>query len=304
MPILQIGQHQWGTELGYDQLEKISQWKWPEIPIVGSTPLLHYAGKESPSITFEGTYFNYAAVGDRVESLEALGDAAVPHSVTGENGRFYGFFVVTNLRRLEETFRFGQESAPKNRYSLTLKYYGGTPDTPFVPPAPSLESNQTSAVNAQKSISSALSPTQKDLETVADAASDPQLADLQNADGFTRLAAQSRRNARTLSIPAPEADSLYDLDPADSGFFQSIEGVKDFLDHRRDTQRDIATVGNNIRKLPGYNTLRNVPALQSVETSLRNTHSALDNVSSVQRAVNDVLRVKGFLSKTAFADVP
>ena len=100
-----------------------------------------------------------------------------------------------------------------------------------------------------------------------------------------------------MKIPEPAAENLYDLDPVDSGFFQSVEGVKDFLDRRRGTQNQIGKVLNGIRRLPGYGPLSNVPALQNVEGALRSTHSALGDVREVEQTVNRVLSVKGFLTK-------
>ena len=124
--IIQLGQHQFDTELGYETLERMSAWRWAEVPIIEDYPILQFAHKEAPTITFSGQYFNYVATGDRVESLEDLGNETEPLPLTGDDGVFYGFWVVTSLRRRESIFRPGQQSAIQNAWTLSLTYYGET----------------------------------------------------------------------------------------------------------------------------------------------------------------------------------
>ena len=301
--ILQLGgEIQFSTHHSYEILSRMTAWRWEEVQIVGSTPLLQYAGKNSPTLTFSGTRWEYTAQGDAVEQFETLADSAKPFPLTGDTGRYYGLWTITELRRDEEIFRPGQISAVSTAWTLTLKYYGERPD-PVGASGGSIDSAATAftATSAQASIASALSATMKNLETVAEAASDPDLSELQNAPGFNRLATESARNARTLNIPEPVSENLYDLDPeAEGGFFSSVEGVKGFLTGRRDTQNRIGNVLNGIRRLPGYGTLKNVPALQKVSGALLSTHSALSDVREVEQTVNRVLQVKGYLTKIPF----
>ena len=300
--ILQIGEVQLSTHMSYETLSRITSWRWEEVPIIGSTPLLQYGGKDAATITFSGTRWEYTDVGDALEQFETLADSREPQPLTGDSGRYYGLWTITELRRDEEIFRPGQISAVKTGWTITLKYYGERPD-PFGASGGSVDSaaRPFTATTAQASIASALSATMKNLETVAEAASDPDLSELQNAPGFNRLATESARNARTLNIPEPVSENLYDLDPeAEGGFFSSVEGVKGFLDGRRGTQNMIGGVLNGIRRLPGYGTLKNVPALQNVEGALRSTHSALGDVREVEQTVNRVLQVKGYLTKIPF----
>ena len=94
------------------------------MPIVGDFPILQFAGKDTPSITFSGDWWNYRASGDEVQTLEDLANETEPMPLTGDNGRFYGFFVIEQLRRRESFFRPGQVTGIKSEWTLTLKFYG------------------------------------------------------------------------------------------------------------------------------------------------------------------------------------
>lgn len=124
--IIQLGQFQFSTEMGYETLERAANWRWEEVPVVGDSPILQFAGAEASTITFSGTWWNYVATGDDVQTLEDLANETQPLALTGDNGHFYGFWVIEGLRRREAFFRPGQHSALKNEWTLTLKFYGQT----------------------------------------------------------------------------------------------------------------------------------------------------------------------------------
>ena len=296
--ILQIKDFQFSVNMSYETLQRAMGWRWEEVKIVGTTPKLQFAGKDSPAMTFEGTWWNYSATGDNVASIESLADAGEPLSVTGDNGFYYGKWVITRITRAEEFFRPGQHSSIKTVFTISMKFHSDSPDP--VGEAPSSPARiAVSAVTAKQSISSMLNSTQTALETIGESADDSALDDLMNVEGFSGLANESKRNARTLKIPAvPESDNLHDL-PGDSGFFDNIEDVDDILSKRRDTQNKIGRVSIGIRKLPGYNTLRNTTGLGSVQSALLSAHRSLDSVESVQKEVNRVLHVKGAITRVA-----
>lgn len=122
--ILQLGQFQFSTQMGYETLERVSQWNWEAVPIAGDTPRLQFARKEAPTLTFSGTWWNYIATGDEVQTLEDLANETQPLALTGDNGHFYGFWVITSLRRQSAFFRPGQHSALQNQWTLSLTFYG------------------------------------------------------------------------------------------------------------------------------------------------------------------------------------
>ena len=122
--ILQLGSFQFTTNMSYETLERVDGWRWESVPIVGDFPILQFAGKDSPSITFSGDRWEYVATGDQVQTLEDLANETEPLPLTGDSGKFYGFFVIEELRRREEFFRPGQVTGIKSSWTLTLKFYG------------------------------------------------------------------------------------------------------------------------------------------------------------------------------------
>ena len=122
--IVQLGNFQFSTNMSYDVLDRVSGWRWESVPIIGDYPILQFAGKETPSITFSGDWWNYVATGDEVQTLEDLANETEPLPLTSDQGFFYGFFVIESLRRREEFFRPGQHSAIKTEWTLTIKFYG------------------------------------------------------------------------------------------------------------------------------------------------------------------------------------
>lgn len=126
--IIQIGSLQFETlsadAFSYHQLERNSNWKWAEVPIVESTPLLQYEGKGAPTIDFSGTLIEYHATRDRIQSIEDLADTKEPLAVTGDDGTFYGFFVIVSVRRNETIHRPNQRVGVQTEWTVSLKFYG------------------------------------------------------------------------------------------------------------------------------------------------------------------------------------
>ena len=125
--ILQIGTVQFSTHMSYQDLERVTRWRWEEVPVVGFTPQLQYAGKDAPTMTFSGTRWEYTSESDVVEQFETLADEQKPLPLTGDTGRYYGLWTIVELRRNGEIFRPGQHSAIKTGWTLTLKFYGERP---------------------------------------------------------------------------------------------------------------------------------------------------------------------------------
>ena len=293
--ILQIGEIQFDVDLSYQTLRRAQRWRWDEVKVQGSHPVLQYTGKESSVISFQGVWWNYRAEGDRIESVEALADAGEPLSVTGSNGLYYGLWSIVGVERNEEFFRPTQHSAIKVAFTISMKFYGDSPDRASPIGAPALPST-TSALHAKASISAATAETSSSLTVIGEAADDPDLSDLDSVKGFSALASEAKRDAATLRVSTvPESESLHDL-PSSSPFFENVQGVKDILAKRQTTQNKIATVHRTIRELPAYDTLKNLPAMQSLESNLLRSHRSLNNVRAVEKQVDEVLRVKDFVA--------
>ena len=126
--LVQIGSHQFDTDLGYETLDRVSEWRWQPVNIVGDTPILQYSGKDAPTITFDGQWYNYVGDADKVQSLEDLADESEPLALTDDRGKFHGFWVIKSLRRREAFFRPGQATGIQTDWTLSLVYYGKTKD--------------------------------------------------------------------------------------------------------------------------------------------------------------------------------
>lgn len=122
--ILQLGNFQFRTDFSYDTLERSVGWRWEGVSIAGDYPILQFAGKDTSTVTFSGDWWNYVSNGDEVQTLEDLANMTEPLALTGDNGHFYGFWIIESLRRREEVFRPGQHSAVKTAWTLTIKFYG------------------------------------------------------------------------------------------------------------------------------------------------------------------------------------
>ena len=101
--IIQLGDMQFNVTFGYNAISWALDWDWAEIPIFENHPALQFTGK-TRELNFDGVYWNYTAEGDATEALEQIADEAKPLSLTDDLGNFYGFFVVTSLKKNEEHF--------------------------------------------------------------------------------------------------------------------------------------------------------------------------------------------------------
>lgn len=126
--IIQIGPAQFETlsadAFSYHQLERMSQWRWEEVPIIENTGILQFAGKDNPTMTFSGTLIEYHAERDRLKSIEDLADEKQPLAVTGDDGTFYGFYVITALRENGTIYRPGQRTAVMTEWTISIQFYG------------------------------------------------------------------------------------------------------------------------------------------------------------------------------------
>ena len=104
-------------------MEKVRQWNWDGVDIIGDDPILHYSGR-TREISFEGDYWTYQGTADAPTDLETLADEAEPLGLTDDLGNFYGFWVIVSLSRAERHFRADQVLGLETRWQLRLKYYG------------------------------------------------------------------------------------------------------------------------------------------------------------------------------------
>ena len=121
--IIQLGAFQFSVDFGYNELRRIREWNWGEIPIVGSDPLLQFTGK-AREIRFVGVYWNYTAEGDAPESLVNIGDTGEPFPLTDDMGNFHGYWAITSMHETEQHFARQKKKGIRTDWEVTLKYYG------------------------------------------------------------------------------------------------------------------------------------------------------------------------------------
>lgn len=126
--IVQLGAVQFtANELGYDTLEKVRNWEWTGVDIIGDYPILQFTGKTA-ELNLEGVVWTYSANDDTPKDLVDLADDAEPQGLTDDLGNFYGFWVIVSLSRAERHFRAEQKLGLNTRWNLRLRYYGETKD--------------------------------------------------------------------------------------------------------------------------------------------------------------------------------
>ena len=124
--ILQIGDIQFETDMSYEALVREAAWIWEEIPIIGENPVLQFSHKRAPTLNVKGTYWNYAARGNKLSRIETAADTNTPHLLVDDTGVSYGYWVIESLSVQGQYYRHRQETPLTNAWELKLKYYGET----------------------------------------------------------------------------------------------------------------------------------------------------------------------------------
>ena len=125
--IIQVGSVQFDVDFGYETLELARRYNWGSVEVVGDHPNLQFTGK-SMVLDFSGVRFEYGAFGDAVASLEELAERAEPVGVTDDQGSWYGYWVILEVTRLEDSFRRRQKTGIRTRWNLRMQFYADSSD--------------------------------------------------------------------------------------------------------------------------------------------------------------------------------
>ena len=301
--LLQLGDFQFDTDLGYETLQRISEWRWAEVPISGDYPILQFAGKETPTITFSGTWFNYDAERDRVQSLEDEANKTQPLALTSDDGKFHGFWVITSIRRNEEFFRPKQRSAIKNDWTLTIAFYGNkkvrregdAPQTsPFSGGSPASGAKVVSAVSQQLLNTS---------NEIVKSAEKPELAPLKQVREYNRLVSNVKSDVPVLTQIRSDLSDFQqtNLDlpaiPDGSSFFDSFEKFKLILDKGQEYRQHIGRLQVQANLIDA---LKDNPEYVRFRTSLQTYKQIITDARESQRQIiESVLDFKRFREVTS-----
>ena len=287
--ILVIGSLIFDVDLSYQTLQRATHWRHEEVPIVGTTPLLQYSGKESSVISFQGVWFNYRAKGDRVESIEALADAGEPLSVTHDSGEYLGLWVITGLVRDSEIFRPGQVSGIRTAFTISMKYYGETPDPLASIGAPAIGSGTVSlpttqsdmvrmAATAARTAAGALGV---GADKIIESEADSDLSDLKTIPEYNSLVSNSRRDKAKLDRVTD--DSRGDV-------VSEVSKLGDFLSYIDGSGDYVSNIDGTLRKAESL-PLISTDKFSTLRTSLNGVKGATRNAQGQRSAVENTLKI-------------
>jgi len=109
----------------FDELVRISEWRWQEKVIVGELPKLDYTGPALESIEIKGTILPHykGGLGQLDEMRKIAGIGAPQRLVTG-TGKDLGSWVITKLHETQRQF-YRKGTPLKQEFTLTLREYDG-----------------------------------------------------------------------------------------------------------------------------------------------------------------------------------
>ncbi len=123
MPMLKLGS--FGFQLdtaAYQSLQRKAAWNWSEHQRLGSTPDLHFTGREADTIQLTGVVFPLLYRAHSLELLESIADKTEPQLLVSGTGDVLGQWVVTGVSQKHTTFT--KEGIPhKTEFTLEMKRY-------------------------------------------------------------------------------------------------------------------------------------------------------------------------------------
>ena len=304
--IIQLGNFQFSiSNVSYDAIQRATRWKWAEVPIVGSVPSLQYVGKESPTINISGTMFNYIARGDEIQALKNLADTTDPLQLTGDDGVFYGYFVIKSISEQHSVFRAKQTSPVKNEWSMELIFHSGDPDDTGVVRSRQPSTPSRFVATKAASVKASMGGMKDSIKELMDVSDDDEVSELKNIDEFSDLSTTAERDFGDIDsivndINAFENDAIANPDapvasqPSRSGFFQSIAKHKGIIDKSKVQRRRIATTQRKARLVPG---LSGTNAFGKVSKALKGYDDSIRDVANAntRKDVDGILEFKDFI---------
>jgi len=119
------------STVAYNELNRVSRFRWASHDIVGGHQKLQATGKENDRIRLNGTFYPLLAsqVGGAVgtQSLDALRELAnqmLPHLLTAANGNSLGYWVLEELETTQSLFSGGAGVPQKQDFNIVLRWYG------------------------------------------------------------------------------------------------------------------------------------------------------------------------------------
>lgn len=107
--------------LGYQDLQRQTQWRHPSNSRVGARAARQYIGPGDDTITLQGLLLPGLA-GDigSLDELREMGDTGASWPLVEGTGRVYGMFVIEALNE-GQTFQFADGAPRRIEFTLTLQ---------------------------------------------------------------------------------------------------------------------------------------------------------------------------------------
>lgn len=131
MALIQLGKYQFDISgAAYSELERVSQALWVENTTLGGEGNLQVVGRMNDRIELRGIVFSelaerfggVAGTG-AIDDIRGLLEEKKPLRIVGSDGTTKGFWVVEQLRNIEDNYR--KDGVPKKqRFVVNLRYYG------------------------------------------------------------------------------------------------------------------------------------------------------------------------------------
>ena len=122
--MLSLGSYAFSIDTAaYDQFSRSTAWRWPALARFGRGPTRHYTGKESDSITLEGTIFTERAGLGQIEAMRKLANTGEPQLLVDQYGYIHDKWCIESLT--EKKSDFFQDGAPRKQvFTIKLGAYG------------------------------------------------------------------------------------------------------------------------------------------------------------------------------------
>jgi len=122
--MMALGGYRFATRTGgYSDIDRTTEWRWPEQEVIGAPPALQYVGPGLDLMTIRGVIFPHFRGGlGQVDAMRAQAGRGEPLILVDGTGRYYGEWVVCAIQ--ESRTAFMSDGAPRRiEFTVELKKY-------------------------------------------------------------------------------------------------------------------------------------------------------------------------------------
>lgn len=126
--MMSLGSFRFGVlTAAYQELQRVSEYRWPAQDRVGNTPQLQFVGRGADTITLPGViYPEWNGGAGQLDRLRALADQGLPQMLVSGMGRVMGRWVIERVEEKQGPF-FAGGVPRKQEFTLQLRKYDDGP---------------------------------------------------------------------------------------------------------------------------------------------------------------------------------